>query len=238
MEIRFDKYTYQARLLPTLVAFVPLALGSAVWFPGQSSTWRLLGAIFISFGLTGMLSQLGRDLGKRKEPLLFQQWGGLPTTRILSHRLSRLDPLTLRRYHAKLQTLLPQFKIPTESEEIQSPTSANQDYASCVLFLRQKTYDHETFPLVFAENINYGFRRNLWALKSIGVISAMVGTVSCGVFILLRRQVEPSGLLLGIAGAVISAALLAMWLFVVNAGWVRLAADVYAERLLASLDSM
>src|SRR6266849_6544320 len=163
MEFAFDKYTYHARLLPILITLLPLGLGLAAWFPGQAVVWKFVGAIFISFGLTALLSQLGGDLGAQKEPLLFQMWGGVPTTRMLSYSLSKLDPFTLKRYHAKLRVLLPDLKIPEPGDEARNPSAARQVYSSCVLFLRENTRDRKRFPLVFAENVNYGFRRNLWA---------------------------------------------------------------------------
>jgi hypothetical protein len=238
MDIPLDRYTYQARLLPALIALTPLGFAIAVWFPGETATWNWLGTLFISLGLAALLSQLGRDLGKRKESWLFQQWGGIPTTKLLSHRLSRLNSLTLRRHHLKLQTLLPELKIPTPSEEAQSPSAANHIYDSCVHFLREKTRDRKQFPVVFAENINFGFRRNLWALKPFGIPSSLIGVVSCGLAIIHRLHGNPSGLLLSIVGATISAGLFLLWLFVFNPNWVRIPADAYAERLLGSLDNL
>src|ERR1700693_4724508 len=98
MDFHLDRYTYQARLLPALIAFTPVGFAIAVWFPGEAATWNWLGTLFISLGLAALLSQLGRDRGKRKESWLFQQWGGIPTTRMLSHRVSKLNSLTLKRY--------------------------------------------------------------------------------------------------------------------------------------------
>ena len=40
--------------------------------------------------------------------------------------------------------------------------------------LREATRDTSRFPLVFAENANYGFRRNLWGLRPIGTGVAVV----------------------------------------------------------------
>jgi len=238
MDFPLDRYTYQARLLPALITFAPLAFAVAVWFPGETATWNWFGTLFISLGLAALLSQLGRDLGKRKESLLLQQWGGVPTTKTLSHRLSRLNALTLKRYHLKLQTLLPELKIPSASEEAQDHSATNKVYDSCVHFLREKTRDRKQFPVIFAENINFGFRRNLWALKPFGIPSSLIGVFSCGLAIIHRWQGNPSALLLSIVGTVISALLFLLWLAVFNPNWVRIAADAYAERLLGSLDNL
>ena len=237
MDFPLDKYTYQARLLPALITFTPVGFATAVWFPGETATWNWLGTLFISLGLAALLSQLGRDLGKRKEPWLFSRWGGAPTTRLLSHRQSRLNPLTLKRYHLKLQTLVPELKIPTSSEEAQDPSAADHVYDSCVHFLREKTRERKQFPLVFAENINYGFRRNLWAFKPIGISASLIGFVTCGFAITRRLHGNTSGLLLSIVGATMSAALFLLWVFALSPNWVRIPADAYAERLLGSLDA-
>jgi len=218
------------------IALVPASLAVAVWIPTGSAVWNYLGTVFIAFPLTALLAQLGRELGKRKEPMLFQFWGGIPTTRLLSHRLSTLNALTLQRYHQNLARLLPDLTIPGPVDEAKNAAAANQVYDSCVHFLREKTRDHKQFSLVFAENVNYGFRRNLWALKPFGIVSAIVGIISCGAFFLhgLREGTNS----LGAVGFLLSAALLALWLFVFRPNWVRLVAYSYAERLLATLDVM
>ena len=238
MDFPLDRYTYQARLLPALIAFTPLGFAIAVWFPGETATWNWLGTLFISLGLAALLSELGRDRGKRKESWLFQQWGGTPTTRMLSHRMSRLNSLTLKRYHSKLQALLPELRVPTSSEEAQSLTAATLVYDSCVQFLREKTRDRKQFPVVFAENLNFGFRRNLWALKPYGIPASLVGIISCGLSISHQWHKSPPGLLLSIVGTAISVVLSFLWFVVFNPDWVRIPADAYAERLLGSLDNL
>jgi hypothetical protein len=200
--------------------------------------WKFCGGLFASFGLTALLSQLGRDLGVRKEPSLFQMWGGVPTTRMLSQSLSTIDSTTLKRYYAKLRVLLPDLTIPEQADEIRNPSAAHEVYSSCILFLRENTRDPKRFPLVFAENVNYNFRRNLWALKPAGIWSAALGTISCSLSVILGIHDKPSSVLFGILGGMISGMLLFLWLFVFNPTWIRLAAQAYAERLLGSLDSM
>src|SRR5882724_5463170 len=238
MELPFDKYTYRARLLPSLLTFLPLAFAATVWFPGQETTWKVLGLIFVSSGLATLLSHFGRDLGKRKEAELFQMWGGVPTTRMLSSRFTRFDAVTLGRYHNKLKTLLPGLQIPDLANERTNPSHASEVYGSCISLLREKTRDPKAFPLVFAENINFGFRRNLCGWKPIGLIVASLGVVSCALFTATHLRAEQSVLLFGIAGLVVSITLLFLWLFVIKPDWVRLAADAYAERLIRSLDGL
>jgi hypothetical protein len=238
MELPFDKYTYRARLLPSLITLLPLAFAATVWFPGQEATWKVLGLIFVSSGLATLLSHFGRDLGRRKEAELFQMWGGVPTTRMLSHRFTKFDAVTLGRYHTKLKSLLPELQIPDLADERTNPSRASEVYGSCTSFLREKTRDQKAFPLVFAENINYGFRRNLYGWKPIGLIAASLGVVSCALFMATHLRAEQSVLLFDTAGAVASVTLLFLWLFIIKPDWVRLAADAYAERLIRSLEGL
>src|SRR5882762_2600645 len=238
MNFPLDKYTYQARLLPALITFTPIGFAIAAWFPAETATWNWLGTLFISLGLAALLSQFSRDLGKRKESWLFQQWSGIPTTKMLAYHSSKLNSITLERYHSKLQTVLPELRIPTSIEEAKNHSAANRIYDSCVHFLRESTRDQKQFPVVFAENINYAFRRNLWASKPYGIPSSLGGIVSCGLAIILRWHGNPSGLLLSIVGTALSAVLLFLWWVVFNPKWVRIPADAYAERLLGSLDNL
>ena len=169
LELPLDRYSYRARLLPSLITFAPVALAAGTWSLHESALWKSLIVLLTWLGFGMFLSQLGRDRGKNREQELFNAWGGKPTTKLLSHRLSRLNSATLNRYHAKLRTLLPDSRIPDRTGEMQSPNETLQTYDSCTLYLREKTRDSKAFPLVFAENVNFGFRRNLWAWKPFGL---------------------------------------------------------------------
>src|SRR5438034_3723739 len=144
-----DVYVVQARLVPVFLVLLPAALTGFAWLPNGATDylWGVLGTL----GAVVVLAELGRDLGKRKEPALFQGWGGGPATVILSHQQSWLDRHTLERYHAKLNQLLPTLQLPTATQEAQQSAEAMVKYDSCVQYLRQVTRDRQKFPLVFAE---------------------------------------------------------------------------------------
>jgi len=86
-----DAYTVRARFAPALLVMFPIGLAIIAWFPAQFIGWGLLvGAAFWS-GSTLLLAELGRDLGKQKQPTLYGLWGGAPTTQLLRHRDQQLD---------------------------------------------------------------------------------------------------------------------------------------------------
>jgi hypothetical protein len=237
IEIQADRYTYRARLVPALIVAAPLALGISIWIPTNSVGWKAVYALVMTFGLPALLPHLTRDLGRQAEPGLFREWGGAPTNRLLSHRLSRLDSLTLARHHATLHRLSPDLVFPTAKEEAADISSANKIYGSAVSLLREKTRDRAKYPLVFAENINYGFRRNLWATKAFALVFEIFGVFSCAGFA-IRHSHEPDAIMAALIGGLICVFLFAFWIAVITRNWVRKAADAYAERLIGSLDNI
>ncbi len=228
MKLPFDHYTYRARFLPALLVTLPVALAVTVWFPLGGALWGLVTAC----GGTMLLSQFGRDRGKRKEHDLFKGWGGIPTTRMLRHRHTTLESATISRYHKQLSTLLSQ-PFPTPDAEKENPKAADDLYGSAVKFLLERTRDKEKFSLVYSENVSYGFRRNLWGMKTIGIVIALCGAAACGLKVFTTTSPQP----IGWAGLTLNIILLLCWLAWINKSWVRIPADAYAKSLLACLDS-
>jgi hypothetical protein len=68
-----------------------------------SKSFNVLWNILVVGGGTALLAQIGRDLGKKKEPSLYEDWGGKTTTRLLRHREAK-NKLTLARRHKKLHS--------------------------------------------------------------------------------------------------------------------------------------
>ena len=140
--------------------------------------------------------------------------------------------------------------LPTEEEEAQNPAGADQLYEAAVSFLREATRDTSKFPLVFAENVNYGFRRNLWGLKPYGLAFAILAAVaSWGLFLssvglptaeswVDNIVKDPDGVTVTrLVGSMFNTTAVAVWLFVITPEWVRIAAEAYAQRLLGTIDT-
>lgn len=237
MKIEFDSYSLKARLMPVLLVVFPAGLSIVAWFSGELSGWGTLIGLFAPFGLTPFLAQAGRDLGKRKEKLLFQMWGGKPTTRLLRHSDNTLNALTKARYHAKLQALLPDLTIPRAEQESADPERADDTYASCTNYLIERTRKGEENHLILAENINYGYRRNLWAMKPAGLTLAVIGVLCSSAKILYSAQAGELSIM-PFAAAAVSAALAVWWAIRINPSWVRIAGEEYARRLLERCETL
>src|SRR5437660_3702182 len=234
----FDTYTLRARILPTLIVGLPAGLAALAWFPKSDDWWGPISSLVMGAGAVALLAQLGRDWGKRKQPRLYQAWGGEPTTRMLRHR-GASNAVLVQRRHKKLQELMPDQKIPTPEEELANPERADEIYEAATAFLREKTRDKERFPLVFEENCNYGFRRNLWGMKPLGIFTAVVGTAAVGALIVMHyRHTKVVMSSITPTATALNGLLLLAWLFWVTPAWVKIAADAYAERLLAASDTL
>jgi hypothetical protein len=234
-----DPYGRQARLYPALIAIFPVALLIVAWFPALWTTFGILISLATSFGLVLLLSQLGRDRGKRCEPLLHQSWGGKPSVVLLHHADTRIDDHTKSRYRAFISRSLPGLALPTPAEEGADPTKADKAYESVTAWLLTQTRDTKRFSILFKENIAYGFRRNLWGLKPMGLTISLLGAViSTGLvafgYISIGRIPVPE---IVIATAAVWALSL-IWVFIVTPAWVRLPADAYGMQLLAACDTL
>jgi hypothetical protein len=232
MSLELDKYTLRARLAPGLLVSLPPVLAVLSFFPDADVIWKILGGILGTFGLSALLSQLARDPGKRKQEILYSMWGGKPSIQLLRHRDRTLDPHTKGRYHAKLARVVG-VRMPDKQAEEQDRHAADLVYESCGNWLLQNTRIGKQFRMVHAENINYGFRRNLWGLKPWGITFALVGAI-LGFISLLQAGFS----LMPIAVLIVAAVVLYAWAFVITPDWVRSIAFEYAKQLVAACDSV
>jgi hypothetical protein len=230
----FDQYSFRARLQPALLTLLPAAIAIFAWTgPGvkwQSALWTLFGTA----GGTYFLAVLARNLGKKLEPGLWQSWGGAPTTQFLRHTGSA-NPVMRERWHKNLSKLLGK-PFPTASEESANPMAADDIYSAAVKLQISKTRDTKKYHLLFKENIQYGFCRNLFAMKSTGMVIAtlsLIFSISTAIWFI---HIGDPKIMPWICSAAISM-FLYWWITVVNPAWVRQSANAYAERLFESVET-
>lgn len=225
-----DEYDIKARLWPALLAAMPLALGLATIL---NLEWWNTGLVSAAsgVGLTFMLGQVARVLGSRLEPMMFARWGGKPAVAILRHSNDHLNRHTKAGYHRNIAQLYG-VPMPTAAEELDNPQKAEAAYEAASVALRTATRDHKQFKLLFKENINYGFCRNLRGLKPVGLVTTLCGAAIAGTRLYADHV---SGLSVSVFAAITAGASLLMlyvWLTVVTLEWPKAAAYAYADRLL------
>ena len=246
----FDLYTFRARIQPALIVVLPVGFLMFALLPNHpffvTAFFTLLGAV----GGTAIVAQVGREQGRKKEPDLWQSWGGPPTTRLLRHRRLPDDLVMAPGLRQQVEEWVG-YPLPNQQEEEACSARADTKYEEAVRSLREATRDTTRFPLVFAENANYGFRRNLWGLRPIGTPIALVLALYSWTLLSLtvwgRPWPEPwwdivpnpdSVAVIRLAVAVANTSLAAFWLFWVKPSWIKAVADAYAIKLFESVQTL
>lgn len=233
-----DPYDRKARLYPALlVMLVPLVVATLV-VPVFSNQLTGLASLIIALGGLMLLTSIGREYGKRKESKLFETWGGMPTTLMLLRASTALDQLTLDRYRKVLEAKVSGLHFPDSISEASDPKNATAICESAVRWLREATRDTKKFPLIFAENTNYGFRRNLLGMKPLAIIVCCLTVLAT----CLHAWLSSSGNLQAITpqswGSILAASIgSVVWGGVINTDFVKTTAFAYATALLSACDS-
>lgn len=225
-------YEMRARLYPSLLCLLPIIIGIFLSFPSLYKTLSGFVALAAAFGMLQLFAHLARDRGKRLERKLFEKWGGMPSVIIFRYSDSSVPTPAKRRYHQIISSKSG-INAPTQEFETASPGEADAIYQSWSDYLRAKTRDTTKFPMIFQENINYGFRRNLLGLKWFCISSGVVSLA------LIAIPIYKSGtyteIQIGVALAII--AYLLLFVFVINGNWVKVAAYAYARQLIESINT-
>ena len=235
-----DQYTLQARLVPMMVVLFPagaLAGALANWKTSSAAPSAFIG-VFATYGGAVLLAEFGRDRGKKKEADLYRLWGGKPSTAMLRHRSNSFNTHTLRRYHQRLGELLPDIRLPSGEQEAANKAAADAVYESCGDYLRSQTKETSRFERLFAQNVSFGLRRNLWAMKSYALILGLLCLIASASMIVINARVArhvPSGWL---TSALLDLFLLAAWVWIVRPDWVRIPAEEYARQLISCCEDL
>jgi hypothetical protein len=186
-------------------------------------------------GGTFFLAILARNLGKQLEPGLWESWGGSPTIQLLRHAGTG-NPILRERWHRFLSRLLGK-PLPTPQEEQVNPKGADDIYNAGIKLLINKTRDVKKLHLLYKENIQYGYCRNLFAMRTMGLILSGLGSGACLAAGLWNAHTGDVKMYSWICLAA-DLMFLAWWIFVIKPAWVSVPAVAYAERLLESIENI
>lgn len=236
-----DSYDREARLYPALLTLLPVVLLLVCVFgPHQPILVAVLSALLVCGGPL-FIARIARDRGKALEDRLIVKWGGKPTTIVLRHQDGTIDGLTKKKYHEVLGKAL-SVTPPTPESETKDLAAADTFYRAATAWLISQTQDAKKHALVFRENKNYGFQRNLCGMKSAGIVMsviALIGATAHSFFSLnITSAVELAKLKdLNIVDAIstgFSFLMVLCWCFLVTEDSVKRAGYAYADRLLRS----
>jgi hypothetical protein len=234
----FDAYSLRARMGPFALVLAPLLLALWIWQPQLFDLITGVSSVVLTVAVSMVCGHMVREMGKRREPALWSMWDGPPATRFLRHRDRKIDDATKARWHALGGKLLGDVTLPNKRQESANPEKADQTYTAIVKALRSRTRDVRQFPLVFRENVLYGFLRNMLGLKPVGVVTSLIALAAvsarAGAELTTAGQVSDAT----IVGAFASVSLALVWTAWIRPNAVKVAAEAYAERLLETLDSL
>ena len=238
-----DQYDRKARLRPALLCGLPLATLIVLLIPKLGAILGSIGVVVVYCGGSILLVQIGRDLGKALEERLYQLWGGEPSVAMLRHTDSRLPKPTKDRYRSFLSLAVPGLTLASVQEEEAHPEQADVGYDSANRWLLEHTRDHARFNLLFMENMNYGFRRNLLGLKPIALgINAFALILVIGTA-MASWTGEITGTILALSlewwvSVVITVVHILLFVTYIRPDWVQITAETYAQQLLAACDTL
>ena len=235
MDLKFDSYTWRARILPVYLTVVPAVLAIAATLPDGLDLPLAGASVIVFLSLPYFMGQVASDFGKRLEPRLWDSWVGPPTTRFLRHDNEEFNAATRAQVHIQLRAL--GLQIPTAEEEGRDLEQALVLYSSAVASLRRLTRDSERFDLLHKANIEYGFRRNLLGLKPAALAITVLALLVSGWSLYSGWHSDGVVLPVALVTSLLNTCVALGWLVGVRASTVRITADRYAHSLLeAALD--
>ena len=232
----FDVYSWRARLQPALLTLFPALVSVAVLLPVFYQTATGLLGVATACGVTIWFAHFAREQGRETEKRLNAEWGGKPTTIWLRHRDNHLDAHTKARYHAFLAEHVRSWEAPTLELEQCDPAAVDAQYDGATRWLLEHTRDRSKFPLVFKENVSYGFRRNLRGLRPTGISIALASFLANVLAVWNGWSIGAEISEANVGTLVVSLLATAAWLWLVRDKAVRDAADAYARALLSACD--
>lgn len=233
--IWLDEYDRKARLLPGLVASLPVVVAVVSLGIKANPVITTLVGVGSTMGFVFVLSSAVRSRGLAMQVKLFRIWNGPPTTHALRNRGSEW-PSAQRQRWRDVTARVTSCELPDESEEIQDPASSDGKIDVAVRELRTMTEGKAKFPMLFMENRNFGYERNLLAMRPAGLILALISALSLGVVEALHHSgrvhgVSLTSLTIGIA---VDLVIGAFWMLVPSERRAWLVGKRYAEQLFAA----
>src|SRR6266545_2165451 len=221
-----DPYNRRARVFPGFIVTLPISILAVVLVTTRPAWWSAVVMVLGASGASYFGAQLVRSAGRSKEQSLWESWRGAPTTQLLRFQ-GASNRVAVKRRHDQLARLFPDLPIPDQSTE------------AAVRALIERTRDRTRFDRVFDELCQYGFRRNLWGCRTVGLRLSALGLVATIVLGTLSKLNVLDASVLGLAVAAgVDILLLLTLAFAVRPEWVRESAEAYAERLLGSLETL
>jgi len=234
-----DAYSLRARLFPAILAAAPALAALALLISWEkialSNTIAGAGLLVLVFAL----ADFARKLGVYVEPKIYQEMGGKPSVTMFRRSDRTIEEPTKDRYRTFLAGKVSQ-PVPTAEREANDQAATDAFYEACGTWLRAHTRDAEKFPLLFIENVGYGFRRNQFGLKWVALALNVIVVVICAGLLWHRGTLDmDNDLTMRTAVVLIVAVIHAAYFgLVVTKNSVKAAARKYGRELILSAEAL
>jgi len=233
----FDAYSIRARLFPAIIAAAPAFAALTLLISWKSFA---LSNLIASLGILVLLfaiADFSRSRGRAIQDKLYIEHGGTPSITMFRRNDKTIDAGSKDRYRVFLAGKLA-VEAPSSVEESTNQAAADEFYGQCGNWLRQNTRDTKKFPILFTENITYGFRRNLLGVK---VLALCLNVIVVGVSTLILWRLSwdidaPQGSRITVV-LIVAIAHAAYMLLAVNRTAVWDASEAYGRELILSCES-
>lgn len=229
MNLPFDFYERRAHLSPAALAAAPAIVLCVSLLPSLESVGAIL--VFLFSAVLVIVCTAVRGLGRNLEADLWSSWGGAPTIQLLRWR-GKASAAEQTRRHRLVEGIVGE-PLPTRADEEADPGESDARYQTATTALRQLTREGPEFELVRRQNADYGMRRNCLGLRPIALAVAVIVLALSVILFIAQGEAWHFWL-----PASVSAGALAVWWLFVNGEWVRSAADLYAVRLMETIETL
>lgn len=230
MEKLFNTYTLQARVLPACIMLLPIFTTIVSCYPSVMDKSMYIPLVVVGIILLSILTHFIRKLGKQIEPKLYEEWGGKSSVILLRENDCTIEKEIKSRYKKVLEAQIP-ISFPLAHDELQDPLLADQKYHQASDWLLSNTRDTEAYPLVFAENIHYGFRRNVYGTKQLTTTICLL-SIAFTILIITLNWDTANPNLWPWANLTFLFPFTLAWIMCVKSDWVKESAYTFAYQLL------
>lgn len=222
-----DRYERKARLLPGLIVAIGPALTAGALL-NELSAWYAAASAAVGVELLAaiLLGHYARARGRAIEPSLWQSWGGPPTTRWLRPADAECSDQQKSKWRGAIKRLTG-MTIPASVPEGATEAHVDQTITEATRQLRYVLRDRPKAAILQTHNEDYGFARNLYAVRFLWVALAGICVVCSGAAFYFGMKAY--------AALGVSATVFAISILVASElpKYVRRCADRYAESLFA-----
>ncbi len=227
----YDVYNIRVRMSVGIITIAPIILSLYLLIPEVQNISFTAVIIITSLGMCNLMISLSRYFSRKASSKCFSSL--LPAQQMLLPDDTTLDAITKKRYH---EFFLSKVKGLSFTD---TPSNVKNSCNSAIAWLIAQTRNAEKFPLIKEESINFGFAKNLYGLKPIGiVISSSLFLVESGILVIkVRYSLDILTFPNLVAAIVMSLTFLLLWTFAVRKDWILDSGKKYARVLLSACDS-